>query len=74
VERIVPVTLGPVVHSLGFIATIKLREGSRKAASGRYKGQQRNENYTRDIGTFSATITRWQRVRLHESRYSIHPR
>jgi len=74
VERTVPVTLGPVVHSLGLIATAKLRQGSRKATSGRHKGQQRDENHTRDIGTFQATVAGRKRVRLHESGYSIHTR
>lgn len=74
VERTVPVTLGTVVHSLGLIATAKLWKGPRKASGRRHEGQQRDENHTRDIGTFSATIAWRQRVRLYESGYSIYTR
>lgn len=72
VERTFPVALGPVVHTMGLVASAKLGKGSREASSRRHKGQQRNENYTRNISPFQATITGRQRVWLYESGYSVY--
>lgn len=72
VERTVSIALGPVVHTVGLVAAVELGQGSREVTSGRHEGQQRNENHTRDIGPFQTTVARRQRVRLHESGYTVH--
>lgn len=71
-EGTVPVALGPVVHTVGLVAVAELGKGPRETTGRRSKGQQRDENHTRDIGPFQAIVAGWQRVRLHESGYPVH--
>lgn len=72
VERTVSVALGPVVHTVGLVPAAEFGQGSREAASRRRENQQRDENNSRDIGPFQATLAGRQRVRLHESGYPVH--